>query len=38
MKAEKFWLFKLPIGKSVLVQELQYHGSLQPSRYFSEYS
>ena len=33
MKFRKFYLFKLPNGKSVLVQERQYHGSLQPCRY-----
>ena len=26
MKVRKFWLFKLPNGKSVLVQQRQYHG------------
>ena len=33
IKPRNFSLFKLPNGKSIVVQERQYHGSLQPYEY-----
>ena len=33
MKPINFWLFKLPNGKSIVIEERQYHGSLQPCKY-----
>ena len=33
MKPKDFLLFKLLNGKSIVVQERQYHGSLQPCKY-----